>query len=82
AAALLAVGGGSDALQRLSTQFVSVPASAKLVEVARLLKPGLPIAVVDGEGLFVGTLNSAHILDCIASVPPPRANAAEVAQHA
>lgn len=80
--ALLAVGGGSDALQRLSPQFVSVPASAKLVEVARLLKPGLPVAVIDGEGLFVGTLNSAHILDCIASAPPPRPPASEVAHHA
>ncbi|WP_174717789.1 glycine betaine/L-proline ABC transporter ATP-binding protein [Pseudomonas sp. NC02] len=81
-AALLAVGGGADALQRLSSQFVCVPASAKLVEAARLLKPGLPVAVVDGDGQFVGTLNSAHILDCIASVPAPRPAAAEVAQHA
>ena len=80
--ALLAVGGGADALQRLSSQFVCVPASAKLVEAARLLKPGLPVAVVDGDGQFVGTLNSAHILDCIASVPAPRPAAAEVAQHA
>lgn len=81
-ASLLAVGGGADVLQRLSTQFVSVPAGAKLVEVARLLKPGLPVAVVDCDGLFVGTLNSAHILDCIASVAAPRPSAAEVAQHA
>lgn len=81
-AALLAVGAGNDALQRLSPQFVSVAASAKLVEVARQLKPGLPVAVVDGEGLFLGTLESAHILDCIASVPSPRPSASEVAHHA
>ncbi|MDB5981982.1 MAG: proline/glycine betaine transporter ATP-binding protein [Pseudomonas sp.] len=81
-ASLLAVGGGADALQRLSTLFVSVPANAKLVEVARQLKPGLPVAVVDGEGLFIGTLNSSHILDCIASVASHRPNAAEVAHHA
>jgi glycine betaine/proline transport system ATP-binding protein len=81
-ASLLAVGGGADALRRLSTQFVSVPANAKLVEVARLLKPGLPVAVVDGEGLFIGTLSSAHILDCIASVASHRPSAAEVAHHA
>jgi glycine betaine/proline transport system ATP-binding protein len=84
--ALLAVGGGADAQQRLSLQFVSVPASAKLVEVARLLKPGLPVAVVDADGVFVGTLNSAHILDCIAGLPssPPstRPFVSEVAHHA
>jgi glycine betaine/proline transport system ATP-binding protein len=50
--------------------------------VARLLKPGLPVAVVDGEGLFIGTLNSAHILDCIASVAAHRPISAEVAHHA
>ena len=84
--ALLAVGGGADAQQRLSAQFVSVPASAKLVEVARLLKPGLPVAVVDADGVFVGTLNSAHILDCIAglpsSSPPVHPFVSEVAHHA
>ncbi|NWE23484.1 glycine betaine/L-proline ABC transporter ATP-binding protein, partial [Pseudomonas sp. P7548] len=82
AGALLAVGAGGDALQRLSPQFVSVPASAKLVEVARLLKPGHPVAVADADGVFIGTLNSAHILDCIASVPPPRPAVSEVAHHA
>jgi glycine betaine/proline transport system ATP-binding protein len=81
-ASLLAVGGGASALKCLSPHFVSVPANAKLVEVARLLKPGLPVAVVDGEGLFIGTLSSAHILDCIASVASHRPSAAEVAHHA
>jgi glycine betaine/proline transport system ATP-binding protein len=84
--ALLAVGGGADAQQRLSLQFVSVPASARLVEVARLLKPGLPVAVVDDDGVFAGTLNSAHILDCIAglpsSLPSTRPSVSEVAYHA
>jgi len=84
--ALLAVGGGADAQQRLSLQFVSVSASAKLVEVARLLKPGLPVAVVDADGVFVGTLNSAHILDCIAGLPSSsptiRPFISELAHHA
>lgn len=80
--AMSAIAAGSDALQSLSPHFVSVLANAKLVEVARQLKPGLPVAVVDGAGLFIGTLNSAHILDCIASIPLPRTAVSEVAHHA
>ena len=54
----------------LSTDYVSVPPGAKLIEVARSYRDGRPIAVVDDEGRFIGSLGADDILARIASTAP------------
>jgi glycine betaine/proline transport system ATP-binding protein len=82
ASALSKVMAGADAQQELSTEFVSVPACTKVVDVARLWKPGRPVAVIDEGGILIGTLEPEHILGCIASVSSPRSLALEGAHYA
>ena len=62
---LLKVRNGADAIDVMSSRFVSVPASAKLVEVARLMRGNQPVAVVEEGGGFVGTLEAEDVLHCI-----------------
>jgi glycine betaine/proline transport system ATP-binding protein len=50
-----------------SADYVSVPSTAKLLEVARRYRDGRPIAVVDEQGKFVGSLGADDILARIAS---------------
>ncbi|MFC7396514.1 glycine betaine/L-proline ABC transporter ATP-binding protein [Chelatococcus sp. GCM10030263] len=50
-----------------SADYVSVPSTAKLLEVARRYRDGRPIAVVDEHGKFVGSLGADDILARIAS---------------
>ena len=59
----------------LSSDYVSVPPGAKLIEVARSYRDGRPIAVVDDDGRLIGSLGVDDILARIASTAP-RAQAA------
>ena len=47
-----------------------MPPGAKLIEVARSYRDGRPIAVVDDEGRFIGSLGADDILARIASTVP------------
>lgn len=60
-----------------SPDYVSVPSSARLLDVARSYRDGQPIAVVDEEGKFVGSLGADDILARIASTTPKTASAGE-----
>jgi len=60
-----------------SADYVSVPSSARLLDVARSYRDGQPIAVVDEEGKFVGSLGADDILARIASTTPKTASAGE-----
>ncbi|MGF3024955.1 quaternary amine ABC transporter ATP-binding protein [Methylobacterium aquaticum] len=50
-----------------TADYVAVRAEAKLLEVARLYRAGQPVAVVDGDGRFLGTLGADDLLARIAS---------------
>ncbi|MBS0535388.1 MAG: glycine betaine/L-proline ABC transporter ATP-binding protein [Proteobacteria bacterium] len=54
----------------LSADYVSVSPGAKLIEVARNYRDGRPIAVIDDDGRFIGTLGADDILARIASTAP------------
>jgi len=60
-----------------SADYVSVPSSARLLDVARSYRDGQPIAVVDEQGKFVGSLGADDILARIASTTPKTAAAGE-----
>lgn len=60
-----------------SADYVSVPSSARLLDVARSYRDGQPIAVVDEQGKFVGSLGADDILARIASTTPKTASAGE-----
>ena len=53
-----------------SANYVSVASSAKLLEVACNYRDGRPIAVVDEQGKFVGSLGADDILARISSTTP------------
>ena len=81
-AAMLKVRNGSDPGEVMSSRFVCVPANAKLVEVARLLRGNQPVAVVEEGGRFVGTLESENVLECIGARSVPNPQLLEGAHHA
>jgi len=60
-----------------SGDYVSVPPGAKLLDVARSYRDGRPIAVVDDEGKFMGSLGADDILARISSTIPKTASAGE-----
>jgi glycine betaine/proline transport system ATP-binding protein len=60
-----------------NADYVSVPSSARLLDVARSYRDGQPIAVVDEQGKFVGSLGADDILARIASTTPTTAPAGE-----
>lgn len=60
-----------------SADYVSVGPGAKLLEVARSYRGGCPIAVVDDDGKFVGTLGADDILARISSTTPKTASTGE-----
>ena len=60
-----------------SSDYVSVPGDAKLLEVARSYRDGRPIAVVDEDGRFVGTLGVDELLSRISSISPKTASAGD-----
>ncbi|WP_242674720.1 quaternary amine ABC transporter ATP-binding protein [Phytopseudomonas daroniae] len=82
AQSLRQVRAGEPATNLLSTNFVSVAADAKLIDVARLLKNDQPVAVIDEGGAFLGTLEPENILECIGTVSSPRNLLQEGARHA
>lgn len=53
-----------------SGDYVSVPPGAKLLDVARSYRDGRPIAVVDDDGKFMGSLGADDILARISSTTP------------
>ncbi|SEF54653.1 quaternary amine ABC transporter ATP-binding protein [Bosea lathyri] len=60
-----------------SSDYVSVPGNAKLLEVARSYRDGRPIAVVDEDGRFVGTLGVDELLSRISSTSAKTASAGD-----
>lgn len=60
-----------------SSDYVSVPPGAKLLDVARSYRDGRPIAVVDDEGKFMGSLGADDILARISSTTPKTVPAGE-----
>ena len=60
-----------------SSDYVSVPDNAKLLEVARSYRDGRPIAVVDEDGRFVGTLGVDELLSRISSTSAKTAPAGD-----
>ncbi|ANF58772.1 quaternary amine ABC transporter ATP-binding protein [Halotalea alkalilenta] len=82
AQSLRQVRAGESAAGLLSSNFVSVAANARLVDVARLLKNDQPVAVVDEGGAFLGTLEPENILECIGAVSSPRNPLPGGARHA
>jgi len=60
-----------------SSDYVSVPPGAKLLEVARCYRDGFPIAVVDDHGKFMGSLGAGDILGRISSATPKTVSAGE-----
>lgn len=60
-----------------SADYVSVPGNAKLLEVARSYRDGRPIAVVDEDGKFVGTLGVDALLSRISATTPKTASAGD-----
>lgn len=68
---------GGGALATPSGDYVSVPPGAKLLDVARFYRDGRPIAVVDEQGRFMGSLGADDILARISSTTPKAASAGE-----
>jgi glycine betaine/proline transport system ATP-binding protein len=56
--------------------YVTVPADAKLCEVAGRYRHGTPMAVLDDDGRVIGTIGPDQILSRIASPSPPSASSA------
>lgn len=82
AQSLLKVRAGSPASNLVSTNFVTVSANTKLVEISRMMKADQPVAVVDESGAFIGTLEPENILECIGTVSSPRNLTQEGVHHA
>ena len=64
-------------VEALSADYVSVPPGAKLIVVARSYRDGRPIAVIDEQGRFIGSLGADDILARIASTAPGLDSAGE-----
>lgn len=60
-----------------SSDYISVTPGAKLLEVARSYREGCPMAVVDEQGKFMGSLAANDILARISSTTPNTARAGE-----
>jgi len=60
-----------------SSDYVSVQPGAKLLDVARSYRDGRPIAVVDDQGKFLGSLGADDILARISSTTPKTVSAGE-----
>ncbi|QEL22249.1 glycine betaine/L-proline ABC transporter ATP-binding protein [Bosea sp. F3-2] len=60
-----------------SSDYVSVRPGAKLLDVARSYRDGRPIAVVDEQGKFMGSLGADDILARISSTTPKTVSAGE-----
>lgn len=56
----------------ISSDYIAVPASAKLVDVARVYRTGQPMAVIDDSGKLIGTLAAEQILSRIAATSSPQ----------
>ncbi|WP_187277070.1 quaternary amine ABC transporter ATP-binding protein [Phyllobacterium endophyticum] len=66
------VNGGTSPGPLLSGEYVTVPANAKLVDVARVYRSGQPMAVIDESGKLIGTLAAEQILSRIAATSNPQ----------
>ncbi|AOO80543.1 quaternary amine ABC transporter ATP-binding protein [Bosea vaviloviae] len=60
-----------------SSDYVSVPENAKLIEVARSYRNGAPMAVIDEDGRLVGTLGVGELLSRMSSTSPKTASAGD-----
>lgn len=60
-----------------SSDYVSVPENAKLIEVARSYRNGRPMAVIDEDGRLVGTLGVGELLSRMSSTSPKTASAGD-----
>jgi glycine betaine/proline transport system ATP-binding protein len=69
------VNGGTSLGPLLSSEYVTVPANAKLVDVARVYRTGQPMAVIDESGKLIGTLAAEQILSRIAATSNPQPSA-------
>ncbi|WP_426111994.1 quaternary amine ABC transporter ATP-binding protein [Pseudomonas sp. DSP3-2-2] len=62
---------GGQILELMDKNFVSLPASAKLIDASRILKSAPQAAVLDTTGAFAGTVEASNILECISAVSSP-----------
>lgn len=79
--ALLKVTQGADPDPLISARFVSVPANASLVEVARLNRGDHTLVVVEDGSRFLGTLPTEQILACIGAATPQAHSLNKEVQH-
>ncbi len=66
------VNAGTSPGSLLSSDYIAVPANAKLVDVARVYRTGQPMAVIDENGKLIGTLGAEQILSRIAATSSPQ----------
>lgn len=68
---LIHVSAGKSPAAVMSSSFVQLAESTKLIDASRLLKSAPHAAVIDDSGSFIGTVGAGNILECIATVATP-----------